>query len=186
MKHKTFEEWIFENEPLEPGEQKALYDHLRDCDACYLLEKNWRQVEQLIETAPVAGPVSGFSKRWQVRLDDERRRHARRQSLAMLAATGSGAGIFLFLFGWQFVQEITAALLPIVGWAGRLGDLLATGQAAAATLTHVAVRLPPELAIPLSPLLVMGFFAALGAGAIAWLMMFRALARVPGLNRWAS
>ncbi len=182
MKHKPFEEWIFLEETLEKEERKSLYDHLRECDECYFLEKNWSQIEPLLVSAPVARPANGFAERWQARLALDRRRSVRRQNIAVLGLTSAGAVFFLVLFALQFYLQIAEALSPIALWlaaAGHAGSLAL--DAAGDTFRLIMERSPASF----SMLLTMAFFASIGTAAVLWLKMFRALARLQGFSQWA-
>jgi len=181
MKHKAFEAWIFSDDDFPRGQQQALYEHVRACDACYLLEKKWSQVERLIAAEPQARPAPGFAHRWQARLEMDTRRASRRQSLAMLGVTSAGAGIFLLLSGWQVVAGAAQAIASLSLWT--------PGAAWPWTLAYNVSGAASTISAPLVPILptlfVMAFFAALGAGGWLWLKMFRTLARVQGYTKWA-
>ena len=182
MKHKTFENWIFEEEVPEKEDRKALYDHLRECDECYLLEKRWSQVEPFLVAAPVAGPANGFAERWQARLALDRQRSAQRQNLGILISTSFAAGSLLLLFFLQFHHQIADALSPVAVWAAVIGRM---GAQALGAVGDVVVLLMNASPASFSMLVVMAFCATLGATALLWLKMFRTLARVQGISRWA-
>lgn len=178
MKHKPFEEWIFSDEDLSKGDQKALYEHLQACDACYLSEKRWSQVERLIVSAPQAAPEPGFGERWQARLEADRRRTQTVQSMLMLGLTSAGAFLFLVLSGWRFTAGAAEAFLSLSFWTTAATWLFARAQHALSIFSGSP--------FPAASILAgMAFFAAAGAAAIFWLKMFRTLARIQGFYRWA-
>lgn len=182
MKHKTFEEWIFLDEVREKEDQKALYDHLRDCDECYLLEKRWREIEPLLVAAPIAGPANGFAERWQARLVLENRRAVQRQNLVIFISTSVTAALLLFLIALQFSSRIADALSPVAIWGAAISRLSAQALAIVGDTFELLMSASPAAFLML---LVMAFFASLGSAALLWLKMFRTLARVQGVTRWA-
>lgn len=182
MKHKTFEEWIFLDELPDQKDQKALYDHLRECDECFLLEKHWREIESLMISAPIAGPANGFADRWQARLALDRRRTARRQNLAVFALTSAGAALFMILFGLQFSRQIADALSPPAFWLTSAGHYAAFVLERSMGFGRFLFEASPA---SFSMLAVMLVCAALATTALFWLKMFRTLARVHGVTQWA-
>jgi len=182
MKHKTFEEWIFLDELPDQQDQKALYDHLRECDECYLVEKHWREIESLLVSAPVAGPANGFSDRWQARLAFDRTRTARRQNLAIFALTSAGAAMFMILFVTQFYRQIATALSPLAFWLTSAGHYASLVLNRSLEFARFLFEASPT---SFSMLAVMLVCAGLATTALFWLKMFRTLARVHGMTQWA-
>ena len=90
MQHKTFEAWIFDDDELDEQDDKALRQHLQECDQCYELKKTWPKVETFLITAPQMAPAPGFVNRWQERLESPRRPRECKQTLALLAVTTEG------------------------------------------------------------------------------------------------
>jgi anti-sigma factor RsiW len=181
MDHKRYENWIFADGDLSPRDRRELHDHLAVCDRCLRLERGWRTARgKLISTAP-AGPAPGFAGRWAQRLEQDNRRNRDRRYFFLLTAACTTALLYFSIYGLR----ILAGLSEFAGFAlAKLGDL----SAAASNIRMTALRMPDFTVLPsviLVPLAVMAFFALVGAGAIAWLKMFRLLARVQGLTQWA-
>lgn len=73
MKHQPFEAWIFSDEILADGEQRALDEHLHDCESCRSLQDADRTLTGMLESAPTLAPAPGFRARFAYRLEEERR-----------------------------------------------------------------------------------------------------------------
>jgi anti-sigma factor RsiW len=173
MDHKLYEEWILSDEALSTGDRRALHVHLTACDRCRRLDQNWRSVRSVLHAAGTAGPAPGFSGRWTRRLESgNRQRRAVRTAVAVTAA-GAAAAFAVSLFGIRMIGiavELAApAFQQVVVWTDRLIAVLPALIAAPAVSASIFYLIVP--------LAVMGFFAALGAGAIAWLKMFRIMAQ---------
>jgi len=172
MDHKLYEEWILSDEALSTGDRRALHAHLTACDRCRRLDQHWRSIRGVLHAAGTAGPAPGFSGRWTRRLESENhQRRAVRTAVAVTAA-GAAAAFAVSLFGLRMigiaVDLAAPAFLQVAEWTERLiaaQPALFAAPAVSASIFYLVV-----------PLAVMGFFAALGAGAIAWLKMFRILA----------
>jgi predicted anti-sigma-YlaC factor YlaD len=91
MNHQPFEEWLLMGEPLGPGETAELQEHLQGCENCRKLSFSLQAVERELRAAPEEAPLQGFTDRWQKRLEADRSRLHRRQSLAFLAFAIGGA-----------------------------------------------------------------------------------------------
>ncbi len=93
MNHQPFEDWLFAEEPLTPQDAASLQAHLDSCDDCRRLSGAWQAVNVELRQAPMAEPVTGFTSRWQERLEAERQRLHRRQGLFALGYFMVGAAI---------------------------------------------------------------------------------------------
>ena len=181
MDHRHFEERIFTEGELSTADRRALNEHLAVCDRCLRLERSWRAARGRLTSTAVAAPAPGFSARWSQRLEQDNRRRRDRRSLTLLSAAFTAAALYFSVFGVRLLETI-------VDFAGT--KIPPFDEFAAFTST-IRMTLPSALdfsgAAPvlMVPLAVMAFFAAIGAGAIAWLKMFRLLARVQGFTQWA-
>lgn len=181
MDHKRYEDWIFSEDELAPGDRRALAQHLDGCAACSLLARNWPSVRGSLARSPERAPAPGFAARWTQRLAQERERANRRRTFALLGASLAGAAFSFSAAGVQFAGDLEGLLhagplqlQAFLGWTAAIGSTL-SGLPAAGEAAAVLFVIPA----------VMFFCAAIAAGAIAWLKMFRLLARLQGLTQWA-
>ena len=65
MKHKLYENWILNDDPIEKQQQSQLNAHLESCKSCRILLKNWTASKKLILQSIDQKPAPGFSNRWQ-------------------------------------------------------------------------------------------------------------------------
>lgn len=137
MKHLPYEEWLLDQTTqagLTDEERHALHAHLEDCAACSNLARAWREVDLELRRVSPVNPLPGFTLRWQARLERQRRRQHRRQSLAMLSFSIVGASFLLaslVLLAWPYLQtpsstlwEMAYYLFSLTVLMGELGELL--------------------------------------------------------------
>ena len=85
------------------------------------------------------------------------------------------------MFSIRLVGEVVELGGAVLNQAFEISDWIPSVQSVVFDAPALSVMLSPLLL----PMAVMGLFAALGAGAIAWLKMFRVLARYQGMTQWA-
>ena len=116
MNHQPFENWLFEQEDLTDQQSAELYGHLQACETCRTLENALGRMETSLRAQPASAPEVGFSERWQRRLEVERQRSHRRQTLSMLALCAGGAVALLALLlalVWPWLRSPEA-----LAWVG--------------------------------------------------------------------
>ena len=177
MKHKHYENWILSERPLPEKEGQSLQEHICECDSCYALSLNWRKAEAILLTSDLKDPAQGFSSRWHARLAEDCARSHQRQSFWMLSASGLGAAFFLFLFFWLWGQVLQSGLEGNL-WLGELARWGRSAAQIAPNLENLHFHLPKSLPL----LLMMAFFALVGAAGIAWLKVFRLYMKYQGMT----
>jgi hypothetical protein len=93
MSHQPFENWILTDSALSTQEQLALRAHIDSCENCTRLSTAWRSVERHLHQPVSMEPAPGFTGRWKLRLEAERKRRHRWQSLVLLTVCLVGAAI---------------------------------------------------------------------------------------------
>jgi len=93
MNHQPFESWLLNEDPLTPQQRGELNLHLADCENCGTLDGSLRAMEKALRSAPMAAPVSGFTRRFQMSLParqalEQRRLLQRFFAIALLLTTG--------------------------------------------------------------------------------------------------
>lgn len=108
MKHPSFEEWLFAEEPLQPEQSEALVEHLQECADCRLLKEADQAVLRFITEAPAMAPAPGFTARWEARLAESRQKAHEKQLALILGLTALFAGglfiVMLLGFSWLYVS----------------------------------------------------------------------------------
>ncbi len=127
--HQPFEEWLLYSETLSPEDAKSLKEHLSLCADCQMLADALQAVESELRHTIALEPAPGFASRWLARLEVDRIKYNRRQTL----------GIMLFCIGgaMAFVMLLALQLTPLVGSSGPI--LLALAYEFISTFALVAV-----------------------------------------------
>lgn len=133
MNHQPYEQWLLGKEPLSRDQEEALRSHLNGCEACKKLSAAWSDVRQLIRSAPVVEPQSGFVSRWQARLEVqiamERQALHRRQSWVVFILTTLGAITLFVLVVTQLSSIFSSPSQFLVYWLGQMSALISTANA---------------------------------------------------------
>ena len=170
MSHSPYDSWLFSDEPLQAREAEELRHHLASCRHCRALQTAWGEARLDLMRLPAVAPSPGFSGRWEARLSFDRRRRARRQSIAFLAVLGAGLAGAILGCAWL-------GICSPLRWLD-LGDLLTGGvrwMANTTALYYVGRQILSSLAGPISPVAIFGgggIVTAAAAGLVgAWLLV---------------
>jgi hypothetical protein len=106
MNHQPFEEWLLSEGSLAPEQDRALQEHLRECEACLSLSRAWDAVEDELAVAPQAVPVAGFSQRWQGHLE-QRRAQDQRHRFWQAGGAGLAALVGIVLLAGPIYQRFS-------------------------------------------------------------------------------
>ena len=136
MNHQPYEDWLLVNparseEALSAEQSAALGEHLAECEACRQLADALGAMESQLQMAPMLAPEPGFAGRWQARLEAERARVHRRQSLGLLTMSASGAVLLIGVIlatSWPLVKSPGMLALIALYQASRLAMLVASSQ----------------------------------------------------------
>jgi hypothetical protein len=102
MKHRPFEDWLLDDQPLDPAQKRNLDAHLRNCEICSAIAES----NLALRSARVIAPAPGFSARWQERLVLARRAQRRRTLLGTLFFSLGGLTLLALLAGPILVSLI--------------------------------------------------------------------------------
>lgn len=118
MSHLPFENWIFDREKLTPNQISELEAHLQTCQQCSHLQSGWREVETLLQSAPITPAPPQFINRFQASLAEKKAQQQKRQVRIALFSLG---GAFI-LAGMVFILRLLWTIPParllsdIIGW----------------------------------------------------------------------
>lgn len=79
MNHQPYERWIVLDDALDPSQQQALQEHVKNCSHCRELLQNQRAINHLFRSIPPPVPQDGFTERWKTRW--EAREYRRRNQI---------------------------------------------------------------------------------------------------------
>ena len=102
MKHRPFEDWLLDDQPLDPTQKRELDAHLRACNACRAIAES----NLALRSARVIAPAPGFTARWQERLVLARHAQRRRTLLGTLFFSLGGLLLLALLAGPILVSLI--------------------------------------------------------------------------------
>ena len=102
MKHRPFEDWLLDDQPLDPTQKRDLDAHLLACNAC----RGIAESNLALRSARVVAPAPGFTARFQERLVLARRAQRRRTLLGILFFSLGGLTLLALLAGPLLVSLI--------------------------------------------------------------------------------
>ena len=123
MNHFPFEEWLLNDIPVTPEQQRDLDAHLRTCAYCSTLVETAR----MLSASKMAVPASGFTTRFQTRLAEHKAVERRRKLLGMMLFTFGGLVLLMWAVGpslASFIASPAAWISVVVGWLVFIGTTL--------------------------------------------------------------
>ncbi|MBN1303557.1 MAG: hypothetical protein JXA13_03905 [Anaerolineales bacterium] len=143
MKHRPFEDWLLDDQPLDPSRKHELDAHLRECGACFALA----EVNLALRSARTAAPAAGFTARFQERLILQKRVQRRRQVIGMTLFALGGLALFAWLIApYVYGLEYSPAswVTDMVGYfLFVLTAFQAVGQAGSVIFGIASEFIPP-------------------------------------------
>ncbi len=100
MNHRPFEDWLLDDQPLTPEQQRELQSHLRTCASCAAIAES----NLALHSTRMVSPAAGFAERFQLRLVQRRREQRWRQIIGTLVLVLGGMGLLYWLVG-PIVEE---------------------------------------------------------------------------------
>jgi hypothetical protein len=171
MKHRPFEDWLLDDQLLNPAQKRDLDAHLRDCNACRAIAES----NLALRSARVVGPAPGFTARFQERLVLARRAQRRRTLLGTLFFSLGGMILLALLTGPTLVSMIGS---PAAWLAAMVQALLFIYSTVMAVLeaSPVVFRVLPGFMPPFVWLVLLSTLSGLG---LLWSISIWRLVRRP-------
>jgi hypothetical protein len=171
VNHLPFEDWLLNETPVTPEQQRDLDLHLHNCAYCSALAETGR----MLSTSKMAVPVPGFTARFQTRLAERKLADRRRRLWGAILFTLGG----LVLLMWavlpylaSFIASPATWISVVVGWFVFVGTtLLALLDAGAVILSIV-----PKFLSPFAWLVLFSTFAGVG---LLWSVSIWRFVRAP-------
>ncbi len=112
MNHRPFEDWLLNQDPLTPAQRRELQDHLQVCPKCAALV----EVDLALKAARQVAPHEGFTDRFHLRLEAQRKALRRRNVLGflILALAVVGGLVWLILPTLQLIFQQPVAILASI------------------------------------------------------------------------
>jgi len=166
-----FEEWLLNNNPITPEQQRDLDLHLRTCAYCSALaETGW-----LLSTSKMASPMPGFATRFQVRLAERKIAERRSKLWGMTLFTFGGLVLLMWAVGpylASFFASPATWISVVVGWLVFIGTTLF----ALVDAGFVILSVIPNFLPPFAWLVLLSTVAGVG---LLWSVSIWRLVRVP-------
>jgi hypothetical protein len=170
MNHRPFEDWLLDDQPLDPTQKRELDGHLRTCDVCSAIAES----NLALRSARVVAPAPGFTARFQERLVLARRAQRRRTLWGTLFFSLGGLALLALLAGPALVSLIGS---PAEYLSAMIRALLFiyTTTLAVAEAGSVIFRVLPEFMPPFVWLVLLSTLSGLGLlGSVSiWRLMRR-------------
>ena len=143
MNHLPFENWLLNDMPVTPEQQRELELHLRDCSYCSALAETSR----MLKASKIVAPVPGFTARFQARLAERKIVDRRRRLWGSVLFTLGGLAWLMWILApylASFFASPATWISAIVGWLVFLGTtLFALLDAGRVILSVIPNFLPP-------------------------------------------
>ena len=157
VSHSPFEEWLLNNNPVTPEQQRDLDLHLRTCASCSALVETGK----VLGTAKLATPASGFTMRFQVRLAERKAAERRQKLWGMIWFTLAGVGLLMWTvmpYLASFLASPASWISVVVGWLVFIGTTLFALVDAGAVILSII----PRFLSPFAWLVLLSTFAGMG------------------------
>jgi hypothetical protein len=160
MNHQPFENWLLDDQPLDPKKKLELEVHLRVCSYCNALAETGKA----LQTVKMISPTAGFAARFQTRLALQRATDRRRRVWGSILFALGGLVLLMWLVGPYLASFLAAPatwITVLIGW----GVFLVTALQAVAQAGSVLLDVIPSF---LSPFAWMVLVSAIAGFSLLW------------------
>ena len=171
MNHRPFEDWLLDDQLLDPAQKRELDGHLRTCNTCSAIAES----NLALRSARVVAPAPGFTARFQERLVLARRAQRRRTLLGTLFFSLGGFLLLAFLAGPTLVSLLGSPAEWISAMVRTLLFVYTTGMAVGEA-GFVLLRVLPGFMPPFAWLVLL---SSLSGFALLWSVSIWRLMRRP-------
>lgn len=171
MNHRPFEDWLLDDQPLDPTQKRDLDAHLRDCDVC----RGIAESNLALRSARVVAPAPGFTARFQERLVLAHRAQRRRTLFGTLFFSLGGMILLVALAGPTMVS-IFGSPAEWISAMVRTLLFIYTTTLAVAEAGSILVRVLPGFMPPFVWLVMFSTLSGLG---LLWSVSIWRLMRRP-------
>jgi hypothetical protein len=171
MNHQPFEDWLLNEQVIDPKQKLELDAHLRICSYCNALAETGRALRSVKQVAP----ATGFTDRFQVRLVVRKAAERRRRLWGAVLFTVGGLAMLMWLTGpylASFLASPATWITSLIEW----GVFLLTTLQAIAQASSVMLRVMPSF---LTPFGLMVLVSALAGFGLLWTVSIWRFVRIP-------
>jgi hypothetical protein len=171
MNHRPFEDWLLDDQPLDPQQQRDLQDHLRTCVACSAIAES----NIALHTTHLIAPAASFTDRFTLRLARRREEQRWQQIIGTSLLVLAGLAVTLVVAGPSLQEAFTSPagwITAVVGYFLFLVTSLRVFSEAGAVL----LRVLPGFITPAGWFVSVFAFAGL---CLLWGLSIRRFGRAP-------
>jgi anti-sigma factor RsiW len=171
MNHRPFEDWLLNEQHLNPAEKRELDAHLRTCKQCAALAETGLELRSIRQVAP----APGFTMRFHKRLAAQRIADRRRRLWGVIVFLVGGVGLLLWLISPFLLALIDSPAQWITIVIGYMLFIVTSIQTMA-DVALVFLRVVPAF-IP--PYVWMVFVSAMAGFGLLWTVSIWRFSRLP-------
>lgn len=171
MNHQPFENWLLEDQTLDPEQNHNLQAHLRTCAHCAALAETALALHSVHQT----GPATGFTLRFQRRLAVQKVADRRRKFWGTVVFVAAGLSLLAWLVTPILTRVIDSPAEWISLWMSYIFFLITSLQAAA-NVGSVLLRVAPGFVPPFAWMVLASALAGIG---LLWFISIWRLTYVP-------
>lgn len=171
MNHRPFEDWLLDDQPLDPQRNRDLQDHLRACVACSAIAES----NMALHTTRMIAPAEGFTDRFALRLARRREEQRWQQIIGTLVLVLAGLVLTLVVAGPSLQEAVTSP----AGWITAVVGyflFMVTSVRVLSEAGAVLVRVLPGFVSPAGWFATVIAFAGLG---LLWGLSIRRFGHAP-------
>ena len=125
MDHRPFEDWLLNIQTLSANEKQQLNAHLQGCSSCTALG----EVNLALKSVKMAAPTAGFTDRFQVRLETQKKALRRRNYWGFLLLTFSVLSGLVWM-AWPVIKSlIQSPVALLASWLSTVVSIWASVEA---------------------------------------------------------
>ena len=171
MNHRPFEDWLLDDQLLDPAQKRELDTHLRVCTVCRAVAES----NLALRSARIAAPAPGFAARWQERLVVARRAQRRRALMGALFFSLGGL-LLMALFAGPTLVSLVGSPAEWISAVVGISLFAYTTIMAVVEAGSVLLRVLPGFMPPFVWLILLSTICGLG---LLWSVSIWRLARIP-------
>jgi len=171
MNHQPFEEWLLNEQPLDPKQKHDLELHMRSCAYCAALAETGLE----LRSVKMVSPADGFTARFQVRLAERKLADRRRKFWGAILFLIGGLSFLLWMAGpsiFSFLSSPETWIATLVEW----GIFLITTLQAMTQASEVLLRVVPGFVPPFAWMILVSAIAGIS---LLWSVSIWRFTRVP-------
>ncbi len=161
MEHQPFNMWLVDRSNLNEDEEEILQNHISACPECASLDRDLRNMDDMLYGSPARVPRVGFTHRFLValprRMDLEQARQVKRWMIGIFIALGLN---IVLIAGASILTGTSFAWLANL--MGLYGNILGAYDYIALVLYNMRLIIPQNVWLPIVIVAIAWGIAGLG------------------------